>query len=511
MIMKVTALSLLLGHVAVAQQPGDDEVLARVGGRVVTVGELRQRIELMPWPGKDNPETRDSAKVAALASLVAEKLLSSEAVERGMVQRPSTSASLAAIERLFARNELYRMEAAERVTIDSVEMMTGLERYAVLLQLNVFVVDSQAHAERLAARLTAAAGSSLVPFEECCVCLDEESPADSPRVPLEGVLSHDTVVVSYGDLHPAYEDAAYSLQQRGEARAAFSERYGWAVFQLLARTTNPNYAKQSIQERLLAVTQKLRKRKEGLLAIEFARRVLSHRLALDSAAFHLLADSLHALLLADSAGHRQEGWYSIRGDDVERLRTGLAPALNRTFARMGDYSIRLEEIVGELKFFPLRFPSLRKGSFLRTFNHDIRLIIEAAIMSQEALRRNLHQRPGVRREMQMWIDAMQSERMLKFLLDSLARGYGAESGASPDSAQAAMRRAAHEVNRYIASLAERQTVRIDFDRLKRVSMTPMPMVTRRFIGFGGAMMAVPMLPQLWDWLEFWMKAEQIQP
>ncbi|HXG01747.1 MAG TPA: hypothetical protein VNL69_13205, partial [Bacteroidota bacterium] len=381
-----------------AQEPSDDDVLARVGSREITVGEFRQRIDLMPWPGKENPQARDSAKIAALASLVAEKLLAQQAVEQGMALNPTTSASLAAIERLLARNELYRTEAAERVRVDSAEIVQALARYALLLRLNVFVVSSQHRAEKLAA------------------CL---SSADS-AVSLDGVLSHDTVVVGFGDLHPAYEDAAYALGREGEARAAFTERYGWAVLQLLERATNPAYARQGLQDRLLTVEQKLRRRKEGLLAIEFARRILSKSLHLDSSAFHILADSLHALMVADSAD-RQGEVYVVRGDEVDRLRQQLAPFLRRTFAWMGDDSVTLDEIVGELKFFPLRFGSLRKSFFLRALSEDMRLVIEAALMSHEALRRNMHQRPVVRREMAMWIDAMQAEKLLKFLLDSLAR------------------------------------------------------------------------------------------
>lgn len=487
-ILAVHVLAVVVSVPAFAQEPNDDDVLARVGSREITVGEFRQRIDLMPWPGKDNPETRDSAKIAALASLVAEKLLSLMAVERGIALSPATSASLAAIERVLARNELYRVEAAERVQIDSAEVMQGLERYASLLRLNVFVVDSPHRAETLAAHLSAA-DSSVRP---------------------DGVLSHDTVVVGFGDLHPAYEDAAYALSREGEACAAFSERYGWAVFQLLERATNPAYARQSIQERLTTVKQKLRKRKEGLLAIQFARELLSTSLHLDSTAFHLLADSLHAVMVADSA-HRQGEMYVVRGDEVDRLRLQLAPALGRTFARMGDYSVTLNEIVGELKFFPLRFSSLRKGSFLRTLNQDIRLIIEAALMSREAQRRNLHQRPTVRREMTMWIDAMQAEKLLKFLLDSLARAYGADTVTDAEAARAGMKRASDEINAYIMKLADRQSVMMDFAKLRRVAITPSNMVTRRFIGFGGAMMAVPMLPHIWEWIEMWKKAGGIAP
>jgi hypothetical protein len=35
--------------------------------------------------------------------------------------------------------------------------------------------------------------------------------------------------------------------------------------------------------------------------------------------------------------------------------------------------------------------------------------------------------------------------------------------------------------------------------------------TRRFIGCGGSMMAAPMLPHLWEWLDLWRHDKAIDP
>jgi hypothetical protein len=51
----------------------------------------------------------------------------------------------------------------------------------------------------------------------------------------------------------------------------------------------------------------------------------------------------------------------------------------------------------------------------------------------------------------------------------------------------------------VSSLAERAGVQLYPDRLSRVEFVPTNMVTLRFIGFGGSMLAMPAIMPLWNW------------
>ena len=56
-------------------------------------------------------------------------------------------------------------------------------------------------------------------------------------------------------------------------------------------------------------------------------------------------------------------------------------------------------------------------------------------------------------------------------------------------------------NHLIAKLAHEQQVSIDYEKLKLVKPSLIPMFTQRFMGFGGMMTAVPPLMQQWDWIK----------
>jgi hypothetical protein len=67
------------------------------------------------------------------------------------------------------------------------------------------------------------------------------------------------------------------------------------------------------------------------------------------------------------------------------------------------------------------------------------------------------------------------------------------------------------LDRYIARLAREQDVRINYEKLKKVEMKPVQMFTRRFIGFGGTMTAVPLLRFQWDWINEFEQPTRIIP
>jgi parvulin-like peptidyl-prolyl isomerase len=57
------------------------------------------------------------------------------------------------------------------------------------------------------------------------------------------------------------------------------------------------------------------------------------------------------------------------------------------------------------------------------------------------------------------------------------------------------------VDAFLAEGARRYQVRFFYDRLKSVPVTDVPMFTRRTIGFGGTMIAAPLINPQWEWVK----------
>jgi hypothetical protein len=67
------------------------------------------------------------------------------------------------------------------------------------------------------------------------------------------------------------------------------------------------------------------------------------------------------------------------------------------------------------------------------------------------------------------------------------------------------------LNKYVAKLAEEQNVKLYLNRLNALQVTPIEMLTFRYIGFGGKILAVPSLYPREDWLKEYKKPENVIP
>jgi hypothetical protein len=72
----------------------------------------------------------DSAKFKALLSLVAEKMMSVQVVDQGIVSPKHDDDGLEVLERVLARDQLYKREIVNKVFVSTPEIEHGLERYA---------------------------------------------------------------------------------------------------------------------------------------------------------------------------------------------------------------------------------------------------------------------------------------------------------------------------------------------------------------------------------------------
>jgi hypothetical protein len=65
------------------------------------------------------------------------------------------------------------------------------------------------------------------------------------------------------------------------------------------------------------------------------------------------------------------------------------------------------------------------------------------------------------------------------------------------------------LSKYIADLAEKQKVKIFINKLDKISVTPIQMLTFRYIGFGGKVAAVPPLYPREEWIKYFNSQNQL--
>jgi hypothetical protein len=76
---------------------------------------------------------------------------------------------------------------------------------------------------------------------------------------------------------------------------------------------------------------------------------------------------------------------------------------------------------------------------------------------------------------------------------------------------ARLEKAQKKVNEYVAGLARDRRVTMYYDRLARVKVNPSSMVTKRYLGFGGVMTAVPTIKPVWQWVKEAPNVQEVLP
>ncbi len=588
------------------------DTLAEVGPRVITARDLIERMEFMPWPGKENPSAMDSLKHQALQSLAAEQILAMEASAQGIGDDTASRRHIRELEKLMVRDALFRQEVKPRVSVSPAEVRRGLKRFAWIVTVLMISSGSEGQAREVSAALRA--GARL------------DSLLHHP--PANATLGSDSVVVKFGLLEEPQEDAVYSLSESSPVSAPlYVERLGWVVLYLLKKETNPEFEGRTVQERALAVEAKIRERKEIDQADRYSADVLSRFTArARPEAFRLLDRTLRGAFAARSRKAETGGNYRI-ADVLDTVETIVGSHLNDVLVEMKGGGMTIGDLLENLRVIDVRFPTIDEHDFPQLLNKCIKDAVARELLSREGYRRNLQQDPEVEHDVAVWADYWRASalelRLVKGVtatddevldsllahIDAIGRDYqvdvreilsdslgaalavldrlsagapmenlaralttrrewagrGGESGyfsiidhpllglralqsdtgrlvgplklpegysvfvvlgkrqSGGDSVTAfpalvdgyrnelAARRRQDILNRFVAGKTKEYHVRFYYHKLASVDIPPVNMVTRRFIGFGGSMLAAPALYPVWRWIKGAANVEEVMP
>lgn len=585
-----------------AARPLPDDTLAWVGTSVITARDFLERFELMPWPGKDRRAEHDSARIKALRSLVAERLLAQEAAARGVGKDSVTQRQVAGLERMMVRDALFRREVVGRISFTDREVSEGMKRYPK---------------ERIVLFLAAPSEDAV---RDLRTAVRRPGTIDSllHTLPRSILMRVDTMTVTFGAIDRILEDSAYALSVRRPLSGPFrSPLYGWGVLALLAEHPSGEAAKKSVPDRIRAVENILRARKQTERANAYSGSILSRqRGEADPERFERFAAAFHAVMMTDTLARATRNGFRFSVDDLDRVEQVMGDEALLPLVMIGSGPMTVRDVIDAFRGREFQFTSLHPELFRNRLNAMIRDVVATELLGREGYAMNLHNSEAVRHDVQVWADHWAAAAMARVLRDTvsvtdadvaayltahvrdLGRSYAvnirevladslltvlealdrviggepmadvarslsrrtawAERGGvsgffrvdslpelgmaalltdsgsyggpvhlregyavfqvlgkrrtgidtlapPPDSLMAAGRkllraeRREQAVRDIVTDLARRAGVRIDVGRLRALQVNPSNMVTRRYIGFGGVVTAVPSIAPLWDW------------
>ena len=495
------------------------DTLAWVGTGAVTAADLVRRIEWMPWSEKKRAAGMDSAKVRALQSLAGEELLAQEAEREGIGDSGSVGRMRASLRKALVRDALFRdvvagTPAASAAEVDRIVRHRALRATPEARRaLRRAVADSLRGLgvlRRASAFMAGVLGGQRAVVDSATFMLLADS--------LRSLMARSPPPAVHAGSHPLLPEYVEALLaapgpdlerplvllpgdplRLGEALEAMR----FYAFSL--RSLEPRPFAAELSARLRTVV-------EGeLMAREGLRRGLDRRPDVRRD-LEMWTTAWRAQLLLQRVSSGPEA-----GDDVAFRRLALADPeaavracevdVAEILSGSESQAVRLRSLLDAgasfdslARLYTVREEWREQGGHSGYFKvaHRPDLGYAALLTPAGPLCGPLRLPEGytVFRVLGKRLDP-----------DSLAARGLLEAARAEATAELRGERAA----RYVAALAEQARVKFDYAALRGVDVLQADMLTKRFLGFGGGMLAFPSLPRLWDWVRIWYGAHPKLP
>lgn len=382
------------------QERADQRYLARAGEVFISEAEFLQRFELLPGLYRHRKPQLQQAKLDLLLSMIAEKLLAQEAQRRSLDADSFYYAALLDVRKLLARDELYRREVSDKVTVTSAEIDDGVRKALrrVLLDFYFFENENDARFVR-----------TMFKRNEDFWAAELDSSIRSVR---------DTATVIWGDADQTIEEAAYALRV-GEISNVIRAGDGYYILKCLAHTPNTFYGSMQPATLRDRIAQRLRQRKEHALMLKALPELLKGKEAYSRPGpLKFMADAIASSLGLELPA--EDSLLYFTGRVHSRAYAACAPILDDTLTVVGSKAWTVRDVLDRLMTQGFHIKAKDILRLPRLINSELEFRAQQELISQEALRRGLDESPFVKDRLAVWQSAYLADMLKRYAYDRVS-------------------------------------------------------------------------------------------
>jgi parvulin-like peptidyl-prolyl isomerase len=371
-------------------QTDDNKELARVGSKVITLKEFKDRYELTPQIGRHVQGREEYLKAELLYSMIAEKLWAIESENLGYDTTDIMNLTYKALEKMYWRDALYQEEVRKQVVIAPEEYTEARRRSSFVV--NTWYLYSEEKEK----------------IDSLYRILENGFPFDSLlAIRPEAALQDTAYVVYYGRMDEQVEDEIYS-KNPGEFTTPLKSPDGWYIFKVASVIP---VAIQSDKEAKL-VEQNIRKTVEGratqrVYAKYYRSLFKTKKVNADGELFWSFSDKVisiiqeRAIELTPGPGEN----IHLEADDYYRIAREVGTdSLNMVFIKFETDPVTLKQFLHEFVFEGFYTNNFETDNIRARLNGRVKGFIEKEILAREALSKGLNNYTDNKHFLEMWHD-----------------------------------------------------------------------------------------------------------
>lgn len=494
---------------ALSVQQTDDVPIAVVGNITITAKEFVSRYELTPGLQRRKSQI-EQTKGEFLLSLIAEKLLLLKARQDGLDTDTLSLRWIGEVEKMLVRDELYRTEISQKISISLVEIQSAMKKAQNELKIYFLFAADKKDADDLMAQI------------------QKGKPLESFR--FSGQLSEkysgpDSAIARWGYVDERMESVIFVLPVNGTSQPIQLDD-GWYIAKVMGKSITGVTGETELASLRERVVSTLRKRKETARMFEFMSRELKQKKAeinarlLQSIVDHVWLDAQRKFpIVTDSS------MYIVDASTLKHLTAAMGDSLSDVLVTFPHTTWTGEQALEKISETNLATPHPSPKMIRVDMEQRLREIIDQEFLAQIGYQKGLHQSKAVMDDMKVWREAYIAQHVRAMVEDTIAvtqedmreirKIFQNDSAVVHNDEQAKEKvlsiKMSEATDRIVGGIANNQTITIYEKNFRTLEVTNTPSMVFRYIGFGGRMFAVPfVIPQV-GWIRYWDQREKLIP
>lgn len=362
----------------------NDDVVAKVGDKIITLEEFKFRYEFTPQINRKQNDN-GKAKEELLYTLIAEKLFAIEAAEQRLDTLKVLKSSYVPLEKMYVRDALYENQVSSKVEFDVDVFNEGLKLANQKLFVDfVFTKDKKAIFE--AHKLL----SSSPKFDSLVTLIVN---AEYVSEPYE---------VLYGKMHEVAEDAIFALNIN-EISLPVESPEGWYIFRLLSKIP---VTFTSGDQRSSKVKQVVEGRIEDSIYNDFWKGFfIGKKVTTDGALFWYFAEEMQKLIvdIKDKENIAEGEKINITADKFANfIRSIHADSLVKDFIKLDEAPVSFEQFLRDFSFEGFFTFYTDIDRIAGQLNSRVKRQIELELLSRQGYSKGMESLPDVKSSTDIW-------------------------------------------------------------------------------------------------------------
>lgn len=371
-----------------------NEIVAKVGNVSISKEEFKKRFEFSPHPRRDNNFDTTLTKLDFLKTLIAEKLLAKNAVEKDLDKTEEFISAYKHIRNLYLRDALYRKEVKEKIAVPDSEFAKGKRKILKTLVAKFIFSDDEKEINDIYNELKKGAS-----FDSILATRPESKEQKNAEE------------ITFGKLNEKIEDAVFNLNV-GEISKPLELKEGWYIFKVYSFTRKGILDETDLKKIERVVTERWENKTYENFYKNFFKKTTINA---DRKLFDRLYEELKKFIHSNEKYFvKKNGKFTLFQPEISKIEKNFSnEELNSVFVKFKEEPVKFEEFLTNLKIDGFDFLKFDDKHIHSRLNSTVFIFIQNELLAREALKRKYDELPDVAFDLKLWKDNFLSNLNMK--------------------------------------------------------------------------------------------------